>query len=61
MAQIQLGKRKIQKISRGHYVNLPWVWMHNNNAKQGDFVQVRINADGSLNISLEPVPAKEGC
>lgn len=50
--QIQIGYRKIQKISKAHYVNLPWIWIHNNNAKQGDCVQIRIEKDGSLNVSM---------
>jgi hypothetical protein len=54
---IQLGYRKIQKLSKAHYINLPWLWMHNNNAKQGDCVQVRLEKDGSLNISVAPVTA----
>lgn len=47
---LQLGKRKIQKISKAHYINLPFIWMHNNNARQGDVLELSIYPDGSLRI-----------
>lgn len=47
---LQLGIRKIQKISKAHYINLPFIWMHNNNAKQGDQLELSINPDGSLKV-----------
>ncbi|MCX9086818.1 MAG: hypothetical protein OIN90_04575 [Candidatus Methanoperedens sp.] len=54
---IELGIRKIQKISKAHYINLPFIWMHNNNARQGDKLELSISPDGSLRI--EPAhPAK---
>jgi len=58
--KILIGRRKIQKISKAHYINLPKVWMNNNLAKQGDSVQVRLEIDGSLNISVAPAtPCQE--
>lgn len=52
---IELGIRKIQKISKAHYINLPFLWMHNNNARQGDKLELSISPDGSLRIA--PVTA----
>lgn len=64
MNEIQIGHRKIQKISKAHYVNLPKLWIINNKAKNGDCVDVRLEPDGSLNIRLascqQPAMEKEG-
>jgi antitoxin component of MazEF toxin-antitoxin module len=58
-SRVEIGLRKIQKMSKAHYVNLPGIWMHNNNAKQGDCVLVQIEPNGSLRISIAPVtPSK---
>ena len=48
---IELGIRKIQKISKAHYINLPFIWMHTNNARQGDKLELSIGSDGSLRIA----------
>jgi hypothetical protein len=55
--KVQIGHRKIQRIQKAHYVNLPKIWMDNSHAKKGDYVQVRLELDGSLNISVAPATA----
>ncbi len=52
--KVQIGSRKIKKIQKAHCVNLSNIWMVNNHAKQGDCV-VRLEKDGSLNISFTQV------
>lgn len=50
--KLEIGHRKIQRIQKAHYVNLPKIWINHNHAKQGDSVQVRLEPDGSLNVSI---------
>ena|GEM_PF-1883664 len=54
---IKLGKRNIQKLGRGQYVNLPKVWTENNHTKKDDVVDIELLKDGSLNIRVAPTDA----
>lgn len=51
IAEIQIGRRKIQRIQKALYVNLPKVWTVNNNTRKGDVVDISISPDGSLRIA----------
>ena len=51
---LQLGKRNIQKLGRAQYINLPKIWTENNHTEKGDLVNIELQDDGSLNISVAP-------
>lgn len=52
MKTIELGIRKIHKISKAHYINLPFIWMlHNNNVRHGDKLELSV-PDGRVRLNL---------
>ncbi len=53
--EINLGKRRIQKIRHSQFINLPKVWTENNQTKQGDVVEITLEKDGSLKLKFVPV------
>lgn len=53
---LKIGTRKIQKIRGSCYLNLPKIWVSNNQTKKGDPVEIKLMTDGSLNLRVASPP-----
>ena len=50
MTMLELGERKVQSTAGSFFVNIPILWIKNNNVKRGDRLEITLTDKNELTI-----------